>query len=238
MLSPEAKAAMMARLSEATQEAEAPDAVVVETPEVVVEAAPVSPDVTQEATPTETTPTQPKMVPLDDLVKVRQDRRAIREELAKERESRARLEGELNALKQASKQDDWVADALKPDANEDQDPNADLRTRLEVIESERRQTLLSNVIHLVKEAEPTLPEDRLIKGLARGESPQEIVTEWQALRQEILKSVPPTVVAQPAPNAPTRQSPPPTVARATAVAGAPKPTSWADVSKAIKQASK
>jgi hypothetical protein len=232
MLSPEAKAALMARLSGTTQEVEAPVEEVAgipeptQVPEVVVEATPVSPEPVVE--------TQPKMVPLDDLVKVRQARNTAREELAKQRETNARLEGELNALRQAAKPTDWISEALTPEPDEP-DPVADLRATVEEIQAERRAGLLSKVIDLVREAEPTLSEKRLVDELAKGKTPQQVVTEWQELRQEILKTAPaPTVVSIPSPA--TTKAPPPTVNRATATPGVLKPTSWNDVSKAVRQA--
>lgn len=240
MLTPEAKAALMARLSEATQEAEAPveEAGIpteqTSVPQVAEQAPP--PDQVSPDTQATQAPPQPKLVPLDDLVKIRQARNAAREELAKEREARARLEGELNALRQAAKPQSWVDEALAEEPNAEPDPVADLRATVEEIQAERRATLLNKVIDLVREAEPTLPERRLVDELARGKTPQQVVTEWQELRQEILKSVPAPTVAQ-APTQPAPQSKaPPTVQRATATPGTLKPTSWADVSKAVRQA--
>lgn len=225
MLNEEAKAALLARLSQSDDAAPAPDETQVDTSET--HEPPVSPEPAPE--PTQPEPTTPKMVPLEDLVRIRQDRKQVREQLDQERQNRARLEGELAALKQASRQDTWVDEALKEP--EDEDPIADVRAELEVIRSERRQNLLTNVINLVKEAEPTLPEARLLKGLARGESPQEIVAEWQGLRSEILKSAPPTVGAQtPA----TKPNAPPTVPRTVATQSAPKPRTWEEVQKAVR----
>lgn len=234
MLTPEAKAALMARLSESTQEAEAPVEMGTpeQTPAPVVETslvhdAPVSPE---PIVPPVTE--QPKLVPLDDLVKVRQARNTAREELAREREARARLEGELSALKQASKRDSWVDEALAPDP-EDVDPNADLRATVEEIQAERRQDLLNKVVNLVKEADPTLPQDYLIEQLASGKTPQQVVQRWQGLREAFIQSsAPPQVVAPPTPAPP--KAAPPTVQRATVVQGAPKPTAWGDVSKAVR----
>lgn len=225
MLSPEQRAALMERLSQSDTpepQVETPEPQT-ETPEPQVETpAPVSPE-----PQVDPQPQAPKMVPLEDLARVRQERRQLRDELAKTREQLARLEGEREARKQASPS--WVDEALA-EPEPEVDPDRQFLQQLKAErEAEANNKLLEQVVNLVKTADPTMDENYLLEQLALKRTPEQAVLSWQAMRQRF-------VPGQQAQTPPTVRPPvPPTVAKAPATAGQPKPTNWRDVSNAVRQ---
>lgn len=232
MLSPEAKAALMARLSESGTQDETPFEqpletqveTQVETP--IVDTSIETPEQESPVSPAQTPP--PKMVPLEDLAKVRAERRQLREEVTKQREAIARLEGRLEARVQAPEAS-WVDEALAPEPEDE--VTSFVRELKAERESQQSQALLNQVVSLCKEADPTLDDDFLLTQLAMKRTPEQAVVAWQSIKS---KFAPPPVVQQtqiqPAPRAA-----PPTVERAPAVVGTPKPTSWGDVAKLVRQ---
>ena len=233
MLTQEQRDAIQARMSgnqdEAPVQEEQPKA------EATQEPVPEKPEETSEQTPREEDPAHPpteKLVPLSEVVKLRGERRALKDNLSKLEREVAELRGFVQGSKTKPKEDDqsWIDELEATEDPKTPDELSDIREFIAEQRREQGRAMLNQVVAAVKEAVPNIDDGFLVDELANGRTPQQAVAKWQ---QYSAKFAPPPPAVTPAPQ---QRAVPPTVAKATSAgASNTKPTSWEGVSQAVRR---
>lgn len=236
MLSEEARQEIHARLAGTDAAPVEP----VEQPKVEVDDQP-EPKPREETAPQTTREVEPekqateKLVPISEVVKLRGERRSLKENLGKLEKELAELRGFVQGSKAKSKDNDqsWIDELETTEEPKTADELADIREFIAEQKREQGRQMLGQVIAAVKEAVPNIDEAFLIDELAAGRTPQQAAAKWQ---QYAARFAPPPPPAAPVKDITRNTQAPPTVPRAkTAGASSTKPTNWGGVSQAVRQ---
>lgn len=185
---------------------------------------------------------RPKMVPLEEVVKLRGERRKLREEMETIRRENAELKGFVKGSRQATTAEDddppWLKELLgtakTPVADAPPKHEDDLSEVQEFMAEYKRsqgQALLDQVVKDCQTQDSTVPVDFLIDNFTAGRSPEAAMQRWAQYKS---KFAPPVATTPPVV---TRPKAPPFVPAAPSTGGKQgKSNDWKDVTTAVRNA--